>query len=409
MNKRKKHHNDGSLKGIAIVTYPFSDNVGKVLLGNFIKVMEPIAPYLLIITGDYENPLHDKDIIRINPARSKFLLYRFAKQFKTQIEVSLQIYRARDRIDVVVFFIGAGLTIPVILTKMIGKRSIAILTGMGSKKQIRAAWGAHGLSGFGEVIRLGVSEMLERISYYMSTDLAVYSRSIVKQLNLERYGNKVSIIPEHLVNFQSFVPADNGHTKSNVIGFVGRLSEEKGVLNFVRAIPIILGKMKDASFMIIGEGALKETINELIRENHLEERVTLTGWIPHDELPGYIQKMGLIILPSYTEGLPNVMLEAMACGTPILVTAVGAVPDFIVEGKTGFILKDNSPEIIAAQSIEILNSTNLSEIVLNAQKTVREEFSHERVFTRWRCLLEKGLKNSNYATSHDERLRDNAE
>lgn len=409
MNEHRRLHNGSSLKGIAIVTYPFSDNVGKTLLDNFVKVMEPIAPYLLIITGDYVNPRHEGDIIRISPASSKFLLYRFAKQFKTQIEVALQIYRARSRIDVVVFFIGAGLTIPVILTKMIGKRSFAILTGMGSRRQIRAAWDARGFRGFGEVIRLGVSEVLERVSYSVSTDLVVYSGSIAKQLNLERYGDKISIIPEHLVDFHLYAPADSVHTKSKVIGFVGRLSEEKGVLNLVRAIPLILEKMKDASFMIIGEGSLSETIRRFLKENHLEEIVALPGWIPHDELPRHMQKMGLIILPSYTEGLPNVVLEAMACGIPVLATAVGAIPELIIEGETGFILNSNSPDSIAGRAVDILNSPNLNEVALNARTMVKKEFSRERVFRRWRGLLEGGLEDSNLETLQDEKHRDSAE
>ena len=97
--------------------------------------------------------------------------------------------------------------------------------------------------------------------------------------------------------------------------------------------------------------------------------------------------MKQVVLPSYTEGLPNIMLEAMACGTPVLATPVGAIPNVIKDGETGFIMKDNSPECIAENVIRALNHPNLERIAGNARALVEREFTYERAVERWREVL----------------------
>ena len=84
-----------------------------------------------------------------------------------------------------------------------------------------------------------------------------------------------------------------------------------------------------------------------LQEKNLMDLVKTAGWISHDHLPEYLRMLQLLVIPSSTEGLPNIMLEAMACGTPVAATSVGAIPDVIREGETGYILEDNSPECIS--------------------------------------------------------------
>ena len=122
---------------------------------------------------------------------------------------------------------------------------------------------------------------------------------------------------------------------------------------------------------------------------NLNNKVELTRWIPHDELPDYLNELKLLILPSYTEGLPNIMLEAMACGTPVLATPVGAIPDVIKDEKTGFIMEDNSPECIAENVIRALNGPNLNEIVKNARVLVERDFTYEAAVERYRKILKE--------------------
>ncbi|MGZ7171686.1 MAG: glycosyltransferase family 4 protein, partial [Halobacteriota archaeon] len=165
------------------------------------------------------------------------------------------------------------------------------------------------------------------------------------------------------------------------------LHEEKGILNLVKAIPHVLDTCNDVKFVLVGDGHLEKEIRRYVADHHLGSSVTLTGWVPHQELPDYLQASKLLVLPSYTEGLPHAVLEAMACGTPVLATPVGAVPQVIKDRETGFIVHDNSPSSLAEGIVEALASPHLSRIAQNAKTLVQDEFRYENVLKTWQHVI----------------------
>jgi glycosyltransferase involved in cell wall biosynthesis len=179
---------------------------------------------------------------------------------------------------------------------------------------------------------------LSKINCTLSEKIIVYSKNLIKEWDLEKYRNKIYIAHEHFLDFDKFKMKKKFGERDNLVGYIGRLSEEKGTLNFVKAIPEI-SKEKD----IGGDGQLREEIEKYFDDETLYDKVNLAGWIPHDKLPDYLNELKLIVLPSYTEGLPNVMLEAMACGTPVIVTDRCGIADFV--DKVGYVVEYDKDQL----------------------------------------------------------------
>jgi glycosyltransferase involved in cell wall biosynthesis len=218
--------------------------------------------------------------------------------------------------------------------------------------------------------------------------IIVYSPILISEWDLEKYRHKVIVAHRHFLDFEDFTVTTPLSNRPPLIGYIGRLSGEKGIQHFTQALPSILSDRQDFRVLIGGEGQLMEAIKASLQEEGVTARVDIPGWISHDDLPGYLNQLRLLVLPSYTEGFPNIMLEAMACGTPVLATPVGAIPDVIIDGKTGFIMENNSPECIAENVIRALNALDLEQIAENGRRFVEEHFTFETVVENWTKILQ---------------------
>ncbi|MBT9139025.1 MAG: Alpha-D-kanosaminyltransferase [Syntrophomonadaceae bacterium] len=305
---------------------------------------------------------------------------RILKFIVMQLKFTWYLVKSTSQTKITFFFLeGRTFLLPILAARLAGKKPIIVVTH--SLPQISRQTNKNGLL---TLIML----FLERINNGLAKKMIVYSPNMCRLFNLEKYKDKIIIAHEHFLDFDKFKIKRGFGQRDNLVGYIGRLSEEKGVLNFVKAIPEISKEKGDLEFLIGGEGQLRDEIEEYLENENLNGKVELTGWIPHDELPKYLNELKLLILPSYTEGLPNIMLEAMACGTPVLATSVGAIPDVIKDGETGFIImEDNSPECIARNVIRALNHPNLEQIARNARALVEREFTFEKAVERYREIL----------------------
>ncbi|GAH67427.1 unnamed protein product, partial [marine sediment metagenome] len=259
-----------------------------------------------------------------------------------------------------------GLILPMLMAKLLGKRTVLVLTGLYSKNAE-----AFYKDSLRDRILLWALKRLEGVSLALSDLIISYTDNTIAEFNLNKYKDKISGNGARFVDTTLFKVTRNLDERKNVIGYIGRFRGEKGTLDFANAIPLLLEEHPDIEFSMVGDGPLFDKVERKIG-NYRPGAISLTRWIPHDEVPEYLNGLKLLVIPSYSETGPYIALEAMACGTPVLSTPLGFIPDIIEDGSTGFILQDNSPESIARNVVRALVHADLAQVASRARSLVEQ-------------------------------------
>lgn len=169
------------------------------------------------------------------------------------------------------------------------------------------------------------------------------------------------------------VPAADDGT-GPVIGVVGRLSPEKGVDIACRVHRQVVGRCPGARLWIVGEGPEKARLQKEVARLGIASSV---DWFDFQEqLSPLYRRMTVLLIPSRSEGLPNVALEAMAYGMPVVGAAVGGVPEVVTDASTGFVVSRGDVEAMAGRVLELLNDAALRHrLGRHAREAVFSRFS----------------------------------
>jgi glycosyltransferase involved in cell wall biosynthesis len=163
-----------------------------------------------------------------------------------------------------------------------------------------------------------------------------------------------------------------------VVGNVAALVPHKGQRDLIEAARLVIQQIPDARFVILGEGELREHLERLIREHHLEKHVLMPGF--RADVIGCIKGFDLFVLSSITEGLGTSLLDAMACGKPIVATRTGGIPEVVADGTTGLLVPPHDHQSLAAAIVRMLRETRLREQMGEAGRArVGERFTAERM------------------------------
>ncbi len=155
------------------------------------------------------------------------------------------------------------------------------------------------------------------------------------------------------------------------ITFVGWVEQEKGVLDLLVACRL-LSDSADFCLRVVGDGNGRAAAESFVHSNGIAGRVRFLGWVQGASLHAILEDSDIFVLPSWAEGLPNAMIEAMACRLPVVVTRVGGIPDVIDDGVTGFLVNPRSPEELAGVLHRIIESAEIRNAVADAGFEVAE-------------------------------------
>lgn len=210
-------------------------------------------------------------------------------------------------------------------------------------------------------------------------------------LALGRSDGQVTVIPNG-VDTDLFSPDPDGMRPwRKVILCVARFVPDKDHQTLVRAFDLAFAKVPDAELWLVGDGPLKPRVEFGLRRLACENRVRIFPGGP-DLLPFYRQA-SVLALSSLREGLPNVILEGMACGVPVAATAVGGIPEVVEDGRTGFLSPASDPQALAAGFVRLLSDDDLQARMADAARAVAlEKYSMAAMVARHEELLARACE-----------------
>ncbi len=264
------------------------------------------------------------------------------------------------------------------------------IVGIGIKN-LKVIYNPHGWA-----FTMNCSEKKKRIYALIERFLSIFTYKIIniskdeykKALERKIPEEKMAII-ENGINIEKY--KENKKIKfldKYVIGFVGRLSEQKNPLFLIEIAKELLKKEKNFLFYIVGDGELKEKFIKKICENKLENYFFLRGW--SEKVEEDIRNFDVALMVSKWEGFGLVVCEYMATLKPVIAVNVGGVKNIIENNINGIMINEYSDKKFAEKILEIKNDNSLKEkLVEKAYKDVKEKYSIENEVKRIEEVLEK--------------------
>jgi glycosyltransferase involved in cell wall biosynthesis len=199
------------------------------------------------------------------------------------------------------------------------------------------------------------------------------------------------------IDWRSFdtLPVEAQHIKRGLgfdpgdvlVGHIAKFDVQKAQDDLAAAIPLVLEKCPRAKFLFVGDGALRPQIEDQVVRLGVARQVVFTGY--RDDVARLLKTVDVVVLPSRWEGLPLVLLEAMACRKPIVASRVTGNVDVVVDGMTGFLVPSGVPQALAEKIVQLLQDARLrDDLGRHGRERVEQEFSLERMVGQIRSVYQ---------------------
>ena len=203
---------------------------------------------------------------------------------------------------------------------------------------------------------------------------------------------KVAVIfncPDEAFSYCTELP-DRSERSGHKVLFVGSLGRRKGIFDILRAVPLVLEKINSVQFIFLGweeYAAEMEQIRAICRDRNLDSHLHFPGRVIGAEKYCYYQQADVFILPSHAENLPFSLLEAMAMGLPVITTPVGGIPEFVENGKNGYLINPGDAADLAQRMTQLLSDQQVRKRMGDCNTRMIQERLHPELITcQWERL-----------------------
>lgn len=185
------------------------------------------------------------------------------------------------------------------------------------------------------------------------------------------------------ISSREFYRRNSGDTL-NVV-FIGRAEAWKGIRVFLEVVELVRRERPDVNFFIVGEGSHKAPMRFKSSNEHMRS----LGPVPHEIIPKVLSRASVLVLPSYTEGLPTVCLEALASGVPVVASRIGGLPEVVIDGRTGYLFPPGNAELSAERVLDLLSDEQLRRRMGNrGRRLVQRHYTWDTVVKKIERIYE---------------------
>ncbi|MFB7138931.1 glycosyltransferase family 4 protein [Gottfriedia sp. NPDC056225] len=220
-------------------------------------------------------------------------------------------------------------------------------------------------------------ELIKKV-YNKCSILIALSDEWKERLKLIVSEEVISVVENYSVIYDETIEAKINIEPNKQVLFLGEIGKRKGCYDIPAVIEKVVKQIPDVKFILGGTGDV-ELINELLQKYGVEKNVLFPGWVRGEDKDRLLKQSDIFFLPSYNEGMPMSILDAMGYGMPIVSTNVGGIPKLVQFEKNGYTLEPGDTVGFAKAIIELLiNPEKLQTYGLNSYEIVKSDYSLER-------------------------------
>lgn len=226
----------------------------------------------------------------------------------------------------------------------------------------------------GSSFKFAIQKLRRKFILNLTTNIVTVSNYAQNEIN-----TKYGIPKKNIQVINNGVANHSLRNNSNELNFVflGRYDECKGLDILIKAIAIVKQQMPDVKFSFAG-GKLNTSFSDLIKQQNVEDVIQNIGYIQYDQVPDYLCSSYALIVPSRIDNLPTVVLEAFSCGTPVIGSKSGGIPEMIENGVNGLLFEKENAQSLAEKIIELANKPDDRTMMsANARTSFENKFTIE--------------------------------
>jgi len=210
----------------------------------------------------------------------------------------------------------------------------------------------HGPEEFDAPLALSLGTKIERAAF--TAAISSFGRSQLCRWTTPDHWPRIAVVHCGIEPWRFAPPAPLPQGGPHLIA-IGRLSEQKGFALLVEAMARVAASLPDLHLTLVGDGPLRPSLERQIAAANLQSRITLAGWQTEAGVRTALNAATALIVPSFAEGLPVVVMETMASGRPVIATSIAGIPE-LVTPETGWLVAAGDPEALAGAMIALANT-----------------------------------------------------